>query len=303
VLFYTLDQAPAAKPQFRREQGCLICHLSWETLGIPGMMVLSTFQMSDDPNAYASGIVVDHRSPVSDRWGGWYVTGSPGSARHRGNVPVIVKADVLKKGPGQTPQLASIAGRFDTRGYPNTCSDAVALTVLAHQTRMMNLITRVGWETRVALHGSPAPNGTLPRGSGVPNRLPERVEQAVRDLVDYMLFVDEAPIAGSVTGRCGFAEQFSSRGPRDRKGRSLYQLDLRKRLLRYPCSYMINTPAFDALPAAAKDAIYRGMWGILSGNESGPAYAHLSRADREAIVEILRDTRTDLPDYFGPGVQ
>jgi hypothetical protein len=128
------------------------------------------------------------------------------------------------------------------------------------------------------------------------------VREAAADLVDYLLFIDEAPIAGRIEGSSAFAERFAEQGPRDTRGRSLRQLDLRQRLLRYPCSYMIYAPAFDALPPAAKSIIYGRMWQILSGDEKGARYARLSLADRQAIVEILRDTKHDLPDGFrGPG--
>jgi hypothetical protein len=68
--------------------------------------------------------------------------------------------------------------------------------------------------------------------------------------------------------------------------------------MRYPCSYMIYTPAFDGLPAAAKAAVYRRLWQVLSGEAKDKKYASLSPADRQAIVEILRDTKKDLPEYF-----
>ena len=90
----------------------------------------------------------------------------------------------------------------------------------------------------------------------------------------------------------------SARGPRDRQGRSLYELDLKRRLMKYPCSYLIYSPAFDALPPLAKAPIYRRMWQVLSGEAREPRYRSLSRADRQAVVEILRDTKPDLPAYF-----
>jgi hypothetical protein len=102
-----------------------------------------------------------------------------------------------------------------------------------------------------------------------------------------------------VRGGSGFAERFAAKGPRDRKGRSLYELDLNRRLMKYPCSYLIYSPAFDALPASARDPIYRRMWEVLSGQERGERYqSALSLADRQAIVEILQDTKKDLPPYF-----
>lgn len=297
VVFYTLQQHAALSPRLERENRCLECHLTWESLGVPGFQVLSTFQMSDDPNAYAGGQLSDHRTPLRDRWGGWYVTGRPGIALHRGNVPVVVPAKELQKPARPAPQLTSVAGRFDTQGFPSEHSDVVALMVLEHQTRMANLLTRVGWETRVALQPVTAPLGR-PATAG---RLPPRVIEAVGDFVDYLLFVDEAPLTAPVAGSSSFTQHFSDMGPKDRRGRSLRQLDLGGRLFRWPCSYMIYAPAFDALAPEAKTAIYARLWAILSGAERGPEYARLSSADRHAIVEILRDTKTDLPGYFaGP---
>jgi hypothetical protein len=59
-------------------------------------------------------------------------------------------------------------------------------------------------------------------------------ETAVQ-LVDALLFVDEAALAGP-SRQLGFAAVFSARGPTDANGRSLRQLDLRTRLLRYPAA-------------------------------------------------------------------
>ena len=100
------------------------------------------------------------------------------------------------------------------------------------------------------------------------------------------------------TGR-GFTERFSSEGPRDGEGRSLHELDLTRRLLKYPCSYLIYSPAFDGLPTVAKDSIYQRMWQVLSGEEQGERYQKaLSFEDRQAVTQILIDTKPDLPKYF-----
>ena len=286
VVFYTVAQKPAAKPKLTRDDTCLACHLSWDTLGVPGLLVLSTFPMSDDKNAYANGFVADHRSPMAERWGGWYVTGKPGPLRHMGNVPVIVHGKVDTQPKPTSPVLASLEGKFDLAPYPTPYSDIVALMVLEHQTHMTNLITRLGWEARLAAAARGNPDQAA------------RMREAAADLVDYLLFVDEAPFASSVRGSSGFAEKFAAAGPRDSKGRSLRQLDLDRRLLKYPCSYMIYTRAFDALPADARGAVYQRMWQVLSGRDTSKRYAGLARADRQAIVEILRETKKDLPAYF-----
>jgi hypothetical protein len=179
--------------------------------------------------------------------------------------------------------LPSVQGQFDLSGYLTPYSDVVALLVFNHQLHMMNLITRAGWEARVAAAGG---------------REPVRVGGAARDLVDYMLFGDEAPLPGAVQGMSGFAMKFSAAGPRDGQGRSLRDFDLEQRMFKYPCSYMIYSEAFDALPALAKDMVYQRLFAVLTGKETSAALKRLTPADRRAILEILRDTKKGLPAYF-----
>ena len=112
------------------------------------------------------------------------------------------------------------------------------------------------------------------------------------------MFVDEAPLPEKFESTSGFKEQFERYGPWDRRGRSLKQLDLDSRLLRYPCSYMIYSPAFDGLPAATKDAIYARMWEVLSGKDQDRKYAKLTPQLRADIVGILLDTKPGVPQYF-----
>jgi hypothetical protein len=231
--------------------------------------------------------VSDHRSPVEERWGGWFVTGRLGSARHMGNVMLA---------PSGQPQsvrrsLESIEG--DLEGYPLRHSDVAAVMTLNHQVRMTNLLTRVGWETRVALDRL----AKFPQDKPLAEKL---IAANAREFVDYLLFVEEAPLPVKLESASGFPAAFASAGPQDKRGRSLRQLDLEKRLLRYPCSYMIYSRAFDELPEAAKDAIYARLWTVLSGKESNRKYSKLSAADRAAIVGILLETRSGLPSYFRP---
>ena len=106
------------------------------------------------------------------------------------------------------------------------------------------------------------------------------------------------PLPDKIRSLSGFVERFAARGPTDGKGRTLRELDLNRRLMRYPCSYMVYSDAFDALPDSARALVYRRLWRILSGLETGPRYASLSAVDRRSLIEILRDTKKGLPDYF-----
>lgn len=299
VIFYTLDQSFSAyrertmklplEPLFIRRDSCLQCHVSDNTLGVPGMLVRSEFPGPDGVVLRQLGeYLTDHRSPIEQRWGGWYVTGGSGPVRHMGNAMVADPDKPESMVTRETLNLESLKEKFDTGAYLSPYSDIAALMVFDHQMRMINLLTRMGWETRYGLYEEKmnhTPIGT-------------RLRDTANELVDYMLFVDEAPLAGKIQGTSGFSEKFAAQGPRDRQGRSLRQLDLQRRLMRYPCSYMIYTAAFDSLPAEAKEAVYKRLWRILSGEERNAKYARLSVADRQAIVEILRDTKRDLPGYF-----
>ena len=288
VIFYSLDQQRRDTPRFTRTGACLECHQTADTLGVPGLLVYSEFSAPADQYGYAAGSVTNQRTPLNERWGGWYVTGhSPG--RHLGNIdlPKLRDADKLP-----LRQLATLAGEFDTRGFLSPYSDIVALLVLEHQTHMTDLLIRVGWETRVASNDARMP---VPRVTPDFVDVRSRIRDSVSEVVDYMLFLDEAPLPGRVTGSSGFAERFSSSGPRDSRGRSLRQLDLQRRLMRYPCSYLIYSPVFDALPGLAKEAIYERMEQILAGRGDRSTLAQLSLTDRQAITDILRETKPGFP--------
>jgi hypothetical protein len=283
VVFYSLKQEASARPRFARDNQCLACHLSWDTLGVPGLIVQSVNPLPDE-YSYVVGYSNNHASPWSQRFGGWFVTGSYGGLRHMGNIPVMPE----DKGKLQVPnprELASVQGLFDLKAFPTAQSDVVSLLVLAHQVGMTNHLIRLGWEARVAA-ATPSDDARA------------RVKEAAQDFVDYLLFIDEEPLRGPIRGTSGFAEKFSAQGPKDSKGRTLHALDLQTRLLKYPCSYLIYSEAFDALQPAAKEAVYSRMWQILSGAEKGRRYTRLKPADRIAIIDILRATKPDLPAYF-----
>jgi hypothetical protein len=288
MIFYTLDQRPVERPEFQRVLTCLACHKAGDTLGVPGMLMFST-TLSPADEAPAKSTMTDHRSPLETRWGGWYVTGRSGAIRHRGNQSTTLAG-------GRDRDLTSVSGLFDADGYQSMSSDIVALLVLSHQIHMTNLLTRVGWEARAA---DPTLHAPFVAAPGEERQIAQMMSGIAAEVVDYLLFVDEAPLADRIDGSSAFAQRFAAAGPRDAKGRSLHELDLTRRLLKYPCSYEIYSDAFDALPASAKDPIYRRMWEVLSGEERGGRYrSALPLADRRAIVEILRGTKRDLPAYF-----
>jgi len=304
AVFYTLAQDGTDAPEFVRQTGtCLMCHDSTSvTGGVPGFVVRSVH-----PDRYGYAISVKERptsdrTPMAERWGGWYVTGSHGDQKHLGNVVARelthevgnVSRFLQTMDYSTGGNVMELTDRFDTSAYLSPHSDIVSLMVLAHQATVHNLVTRAGYETRKALYDESllkkSPDAPLS-----PLTL-ARVEHASDALVRALLFANEVPLTSPVTGTSRFAEEFARRGPRDEAGRSLRELDLERRLFRYPLSFLIYGEAFDALPAVTKDYIFRRLHEVLSGaGEEDERFAHLSPSDRKAIFEILTATKPGFP--------
>ncbi|GDY23673.1 hypothetical protein LBMAG56_50200 [Verrucomicrobiota bacterium] len=281
AVFYTLEQADVAKPRFSRNDQCLECHASAKTMGVPGHVIRSFATDDSGVVDLSSGVsLVTHRTPLAERWGGWYVTGEHGAQTHRGNL--VGKAAYAKQEekPNHLGNLTSLARFFDTQDYLHGSSDIVALLVLEHQYHLHNFLTRLNYEATVSL-----------QQYGHLNYLKSKVEGLVR----YLLFAEEAPLTSAITGNTDFAKTFAASGPKDRRGRSLREFDLRTRLFKYPCSYLIYSHAFTHLPPAAREKVYARLLEVLSGKDSSADFQKIPFATKQAILEILVDTKPDLP--------
>jgi hypothetical protein len=278
VIFYSLDQEEVAKPRFERRDTCLQCHQSAATLGVPGLVIRSVVsEPSGYPMFQAGTKTTDHRSPIEERWGGWYVTGKS-TGKHMGN-QVAMDRD-------KPESLKEITSRFDAGRYLTPNSDVVALMVLEHQTQMINLMTRVNFEVRHALHHQRTMNQIFGDPTGTKSdSTKRRIREAAAELVDYMLFIEEAPLKEPMRGSNGFAEVFAKKGP-------LREFDLNKRLFRVPCSYMIYSAAFDGMGPEALDAVYRRLHEKLMATDG------LNVTDRRNILRILQETKKGLPEYL-----
>jgi len=291
VILYTLDPARAPRPVLARRDDCLRCHQGPVTLAVPGLLI-SSVHPSTGRQEHGNAMMTDHRTPFDQRWGGWYVTVTHGAQTHFGNNRELV--DPVRPGPASlegTQNVTDLSHWFDTARYPVPTSDLVALLVLEHQTRMTNLLIRIGWDGRIAQH-----DGQLTAQGA-------QLDAEIDELVAYMLFGGEAPLREPVAGVSAFSKTFPQRGLRDKQGRSLRDFDLRTRLFRYPLSYMIYSAAFDGLPVSVRDRIYQRLYAILTAQDSsasvgGLSLKNLSADDRRAILEIVRETKPNLPPYW-----
>lgn len=285
-VFYTLAQTRTDHPHLVRTDQCLECHASAYSMGVPGHLARSFATDESGAVDLMNGISqVNHRTPLAERWGGWYVTGTSGGQAHRGNLFGKAAFERQERTPGFSGDVTNLSGFFDPSRYPGAGSDIVALMVLEHQTHLHNYLTRLNYEATVAL-----------RQYGHLNYLKSKIDAFLR----YLLFAEEAPLKGPIAGNPGFARQFVEAGPRDKQGRSLREFDLRTRLFKHPCSYLIYSESFDRLPGELKAQLYRRLWEILSGGDPGPEYRNLSAVTRRTVLEILRETKPGLPEYWNP---
>jgi hypothetical protein len=300
-VFYSLDAKKGEKPRFKREtDSCLICHASSSNQGFPGHLVRSVYADGLGLPILGMGTYrTDHGSPLKQCWGGWYVTGPSGKQKHLGNL--ILRGHAQPEDIDNTPNVnvANLEHYVQTSPYLTPYSDIVALMVLEHQTEMHNRIARANYLTRRALRDEADFNKALGRPADYrSDSTLRRIQSAGEPVVNYLLMCEETQLTDTVKGTSGFAEEFSKRRPRDGRGRSLRQLDLNRRLFVYPCSYVIYSEAFDALPGPVKDYVLRRLWDVLGGKDTSKDFAHLSATDRQAILDILRATKTNLPDYW-----
>ncbi len=278
-VFYSVDQGFRERPRLSRSEQCLECHASGRTMGVPGHFARS-FRTDESGRMEELSDVspVTHRTPYSDRWGGWYVTGAPVGFAHRGN-------QFGAKEPPASP-VTDLSPYFEVSRYPVKSSDAVAHLVFEHQLHLHNYLTRLHCEARIQLSAY----GHL-----------DYLRNQIAAFLRYLLFTEEAPFPVALDRSSAFAREFSQAGLRDSTGRSLRDFDLHTRLFKYPCSYLIYSEAFDQLPVPLRDRIYRQLYNILTGRNSSEEFRSLKPADRLAILEILRDTKQGLPDYWSPG--
>jgi len=292
-IFYVLTQEKTNHPEIIRDQGdCLTCHSSSKTKGVPGYLVRSVFASDDGRPHFGFGTTTtDHTTPMKKRYGGWYVSGTHGGMRHRGNV-IAIDDRSNPIDPETGANITDLNKLFRVKPYLDKGSDIVALMVLEHQSQMHNLITNASFDCRHALYYQEIMNRALNRPiDHETDSTRSRIIASGEKLLQYMLFCDEYQLESPIEGASGFAKQFSSHGRRDDRGRSLRDFDLNQRMFRYPCSFLIYSDSFDELPAPLLAHVETRLINVLQGKDVSGKFGHLSSGDREAILKILMETK------------
>ncbi len=248
TVFYTLKDGKIA-----RGENCLHCHQGPATMGVPGTFVGSVYPGPTGLPDRTRAIITDHRTAFADRWGGWYVNAKRGEQLDRANSVAEDPAEPHTLRTEGNQNLVSLAKFFSPVGYLSPISDIVALMTFEHQTQAVNLMTRVGWEARMGM----------------------ALDADLDALARYLTFADEAPLKEPIEGVSSFTKTFAKSGP-------LREFDLQTRLFKYPVSYTIYSPAFDALPLPVRKSIYARI------------YQALKDEDRTRVFQILRETKPDV---------
>jgi hypothetical protein len=280
-VFYTLPNRPNGAAQLERQTlTCLACHDTYEMSGggVPRFLLMSSYvNVSGDQLTHEDSILTTDETPIESRWGGWYVTGQTGKQVHVGNIQVHTVQELVKLDSVRRGNIDTLDGLFNTAPYLSDKSDVVALLVLQHQVTVQNLLTRANFEVREALARSGGKAGALS------TKTQGELRGFMDDLAKAMLFEDAAPYTDAIHGNSGFDVWFQKQGPTDPKGRSLRELDLKTRLFRYPLSYLVYTPSFDALPEYARDYVYGRFAAALQGSDT---------------LQILIATKPSFAQYF-----
>jgi hypothetical protein len=285
AVFFDFQQDSAITPRAKQETSrCLRCHDSYSMTGggVPRFMLSSGLVNS-------SGEIVSHEvseitttaTPIARRWGGLYVTGTSGKQSHLGNFFVENQASLAALDTTTWGNRSTLDEFAPLEAYPRKTSDIVALLVLEHQMQVQNALTRLSFESRTQL------------GAGETQDI-KLLDELTTPVLDSLFMAHEAPLGDAINGTSGYTEWFQAQGPQTPQGRSLRELDLKTRTFRYPLSYLIYSPAIDALPEAVRLHLFSRIRAVLQNAPSEPRYPALNADLRAGIIAILRATKPEV---------
>jgi hypothetical protein len=259
------------------------CHSVAKTRRVPGLSIRSVIPGSNWGKLVSfRDKQIGHQIPISERFGGWHVTGDPGISNHKGNlrgekVGGKIVTDVIEPGT-----------EFDWSAYLTETSDILPHLLLEHQAGFMNMALEATYRARTYQH--------IGKGEIKPEHVAVLYGLA-EELVRYLLFADEAKFpAGGIRVDPQYREDFLADRKEASNGISLKDLDLETRLFKHRCSYLIYSDVFQATPDLFRQHVYQVLGEAISTEKPDPDFAYLSVTEKKAIRGILRETLSDLPD-------
>ncbi len=284
-IFYIFDVPRGSQPSVAdRSQHCFNCHAGSFSHHVPGLFVESVIpgENGGPLDAYRRE-VSGHGVPFAERLGGWHVTGAPQSLLHHGNILGNYFQGKMTTHPNPPGAL------FDWKNYLAPTSDILPHLLHEHQVGFTNRVVEAVYQTRARLEASH--NKLTPADAAALNEL-------ASGLARYVLFADEAPLPTPVQGDAAFMQAFSQSRKPTPSGASLRDFDLRTRLFKHRCSYMIYSSLWDGMPALFKQSVYAKMWDALQDDSRDPMATHLPVPERRTIRQIIKETKPGLPPLW-----
>ena len=286
-MFYVYDRlrAGGAVPNVTRSTKCMNCHAGTATKRLPGLIAESLLvsQAGSSLETYRRD-EQGHQIPLENRFGGWHLTGKHNISGNKANVMGLTRN-------GQTTKVPVPPGQFsDLNLLLLPTSDILPQLINEHQMGFENRLVRGIYLVRQL-----KADGKGMLGASEMNE----IDEAAQELARYILFADEAkfPREG-MQGDEVYAEDFLADRKASKRGMALKDLDMRTRMFKYRCSFMLYTDTWKHAPKELKERVYYRMAEGLRDTNPNPQLAHLPVEERRAIREILKDTLSDLPPWW-----
>jgi hypothetical protein len=287
-MFYIFERlSPGNLPSMTRSERCFNCHAGNATRRVPGLIAESLLPM------VSSGASLEtyrsdeqgHQIPLEKRFGGWHLTGNHHLKQSYAN---LMGRSLQGKGFEKIPVAPGELWNLDRHLLPT--SDILPHLVHEHQIGFENRVFHAAYVMRQLMHEG---RGRLPMSAK------EQVETLADELARYILFADEAKLpAEGVEGDANFVREFQRNKKVAAGGLSLKDFDLRNRIFKHRCSYMLYTESWLRLPQELKERVYYKMAEGLREQNPNPVYRHLAPEEKRAIRAILKETLPGLPVWW-----
>ncbi len=270
-----------------RDDSCLSCHGGARSNGVPGIFVRSVTTDGDGlPIGGRNDFLTLTSSPISERWGGWYVTGKHDGLTHLGN-----SYDGDGRTAEETQNIQTLDAFFDTARYPQNTSDILALMLLEHQCEIQNVFTNAAFKYQRALWFSKAMDSLKADNPSLnsDDKVEKLVSTVASEIVSVLLFEREFDLGDKgLEGASTFQNHFEAQAKKDSHGNSLRDLRLYGHIFKNRCSYMIYSPSFHHLPQIIRKEVFRQLRDNLT-NQSDHA-KHITAKECGRILNILDET-------------
>lgn len=271
-------------PDVQRSTKCMNCHAGNATRRVPGLIAESLLvsRAGSSLETYRHD-VQGHQIPLELRFGGWHLTGEHHLTTHKANVmgvPQNGKNEIVPVEPGQYSNLSL---------HLLPTSDILPHLIHEHQLGFENRLVYAIYTMRQIK----SENRSLPSAAAK-----AEIEERAQELARYITFADEAKFpAKGITGDATYAADFLRDRRATRAGLSLKDLDMRTRIFKYRCSYMLYTDTWKQAPRELKERVYYHL-ALYLRDQPDAAHGHLPPAERLAIRAILKETMNDLPAWW-----